>query len=400
MAQTISELEKERAELLQAIESQAQQFSSQRSTNADAPVEHTLKDWLNAAEEVMPTSPVRNTAAPRNANAAASAAKSTNKPATSKASFFGVIIMLSLLLTILGVLYIAYTSIHNELQKVMATNKNMNEAFTEMQAQVAELKNTVITGGKTESFDALKEKVAALETELNQLKAQQAELIKNPPAMPLAAQAVPVEQASEVLVAANAGNLVTNEVLDAKLKVYTEQIDSKLELIMQFLKIASPAENDASQSVLSPKAKEASSEKTFEPLTINEPQAPSIKTLDQPLVKLVKTVKLPEKPQEPSDPLKNYSPEVNWLMNEPAFNFTLQLASLADYASAQKMKDEKGLADAKIIPQTRNDVTSYVLLVGSFNERQAADKAANSLKANHNISPWVRKIKDLTVRVE
>ncbi|MBD3755047.1 MAG: hypothetical protein IE937_05310, partial [Gammaproteobacteria bacterium] len=51
MAQTIADLEKERAELLKAIESQAQQISSTRADDAQG---HSLSDWLNAAEEIMP----------------------------------------------------------------------------------------------------------------------------------------------------------------------------------------------------------------------------------------------------------------------------------------------------------------------------------------------------------
>jgi len=61
MAQTISELEKERAELLKAIESQAQQMSSSRPLGEKDQKEHTLNDWLLAAEEVMPSTPKRPT---------------------------------------------------------------------------------------------------------------------------------------------------------------------------------------------------------------------------------------------------------------------------------------------------------------------------------------------------
>ncbi len=132
MAQTISELEKERAELLKAIESQAQQMSSSRQSRDTHTSEHTLNDWLNAAEEVMPSTPKRptssnNTQAPKSKN---------------KASFFGVVIMLSLLLTILGVVYIAYTSIHNELQKVLAVKEDSMREVTLLKESVAELQKS------------------------------------------------------------------------------------------------------------------------------------------------------------------------------------------------------------------------------------------------------------------
>lgn len=401
MAQTISELEKERAELLQAIESQAQQFSNQRSAAPEAPIEHTLKDWLNAAEEVMPVNP--RTTANRNSTNPTNNKSAAKPAASSKASFFGVIIMLSLLLTILGVLYIAYTSIHNELQKVMTANKNMNEVFTNLQTQVDEIKNA---SGQSTTFEELQTKVLKLEGQVIDLKLQLTEVSSRPVvvnATPASVVSGNPDESTPTSVGVEP-NWVNMDQLDKKLEAYTQQIDHKLELIMQHLNIQQLAPA-AAQSVApqpnvfkEPKAKLA--EKEFETLSIAEPEEPKFKPLNQPLVKLVKTVVMPETPNQPGEPLKNYSPEVNWLMNEPAFNFTLQLASLSDYSSAQKMKDEKGLTDSKIIPQTRNNVTTYVLLVGSYADRSSADQASRSLKSNHNISPWVRKIKDLTSKVE
>ncbi|MDX1796554.1 MAG: hypothetical protein R3219_07495, partial [Hydrogenovibrio sp.] len=164
MAQTISELEKERAELLKAIEDQAQSMSSSRAGGPDSTPEHTLKDWLNAAEEVMPNRP-RNRTNPEPQPQA--------KPETAKnnrASFFGVIIMLSLLLTILGVVYIAYTSIHNELKSVMAIKDSSSQDIQQLKASIAKLEKATAANGKGELFTQLQNRVASIETEIKQLK--------------------------------------------------------------------------------------------------------------------------------------------------------------------------------------------------------------------------------------
>ncbi|MEA3404531.1 MAG: hypothetical protein U9R28_02190, partial [Pseudomonadota bacterium] len=123
MAQTISELEKERAELLKAIENQAQHISTKRSSEDDLDG-HTLKDWLNAAEEVMPTRPVPGKSKSQDSVSSATTSNPKTASANGKASFFGVIILLSLLLTILGVLYIAYNTINKELQEVKEVKEN------------------------------------------------------------------------------------------------------------------------------------------------------------------------------------------------------------------------------------------------------------------------------------
>jgi Uncharacterized protein conserved in bacteria len=87
-------------------------------------------------------------------------------------------------------------------------------------------------------------------------------------------------------------------------------------------------------------------------------------------------------------------------MSQPAFNFTLQLASMGDRASIQKVVENKGLQGTKIIPQERNGEQNYVLLTGSYATRQQAENAASTYKSKFGISPWIRKIKDLSSRVK
>lgn len=388
MAQTISELEKERAELLQAIENQAQTMSSSRSGEQE-PQEHTLQDWLNAAEEVMPNNPkIRSSQSQQPASKPGNKDKSAK---SNKASFFGVIIMLALLLTILGVLYIAYTGIHNELKTVMATKGDAVKEIKELKASVEKLQTNVAANGKGKLFEDLQNRVAALEKEVKTLKAQRANL-------------------STVGASQLPNNVVTTEVLDAKLKEYTKGIDAKLEKILKHLNLTMDDATATPEPAAKPETQSKVTVSKEEPdEQIAEPKAPNVKPMDQPLVRLVQKAPVPTKPSAPAKPkqpkpaktpLKDYSQGVKWLMSQPAFNYTLQLASMSDRASVQKMVDNKNLHGTKIIPQERGGEVNYVLVSGSYKTRQQAENAATTYKSKLQISPWIRKIKDLSSRVK
>jgi hypothetical protein len=389
MAQTISELEKERAELLKAIETQAQTMSSTRGGGEDSP-EHTLQDWLNAAEEVMPNNPRTRTSQSQQSTPASGKDNKANQTKNNRASFFGVIIMLALLLTILGVLYIAYTSIHNELKTVMANKVDAVKEIKELKASVEKLQTDVAASGKGQMFEDLQKRVALLEKELKSLQEK------------MSKQSVALVGTAQL-----PNNVVTTDVLDAKLKEYTKGIDAKLEKILKHLNLtmddddATPAKaTDAETQSKVTVSKEEADEQ------VAEPKAPSVKPMDQPVVRLVqkapepKQPSAPEKPKAAAAPLKNYTQDVKWLMSQPAFNFTLQLASMGDRASIQKVVENKGLQGTKIIPQERNGEQNYVLLTGSYATRQQAENAASTYKSKFGISPWIRKIKDLSSRVK
>ncbi len=379
MAQTISELEKERAELLKVIESKAQNMSSSRPEAADGKTEHTLNDWLNAAEEVMPTRSSRNSSKTQSASTPPRA-----KP--NKASFFGVIIMLSLFLTILGVMFIAYTNINSELQNALAINEETQKELVEVKQSLTDLQAANAALGQGDLFVALQQRVASLETQLQTLKTQAPQSANMQPA---ASDAKPV--VAPLAIEQLPSNVVTTEVLEQKLQEYTKGIDQKLETILAYL-------NNEKQSPVQLKAQKQpvkqAEVKVAEP-QIKQPETPSVKPMDQPVVRLVEKVTTP-KVAEPDAPLENYTADVKWLVEEPAFNYTLQLASMSERNSVEKMIEQKNLQGARIIPLKRNGEPYYVLLSGSYESRSEADKAAQSYKSNFGISPWVRKIKDLS----
>lgn len=406
MSLTISELESERAKILEEIESKAQSISSDKSSPGE---NHSLKDWLKAAEEVMPTSePVREKQDMRNSETRSNYTAQVIKPSKNKASFFGVIIMLSLLLTLLGVLYIAYTSIHKELQHVLESNQLNTDKMNQLQIDMEALQKSISSGGKAELFISLEDKVFALEAQVLTLQTA----LNNP--VMTSDSIVGTIDSDATLVSTSSGEpptdlpndankTVTEAVLDDKLSQLEQKIDQKLQSILDYLSSGKKPLTDVSSvnNVALPTAANDS----IEEMTISEPSITETKSpvITQPLVQLVQSVKTPTAPETPEKvnvPIENYTADVKWLMNEPALHYTLQLASMPEQQSVEAIVRKKSLTDVKIIPQTRNGTTNYILLTGSFASRKAADEFAKQYKMEFGISPWVRKVKDITARVK
>ncbi len=396
MSLTISELESERAKILEEIESKAQSISSGKSSAGE---NHSLKDWLKAAEEVMPASePVKEEQNMNNSETRSNYTAQVMKPSKNKASFFGVIIMLSLLLTLLGVLYIAYTSVHKELQNVLESNQLNTDNMNQLQIDMEALQKSISSGGKAELFISLEDKVFALEAQVIVLQAA----LKNPLATSNTIDsATAVNSLSAVATQKNlsmdSNKIVTEAVLDNKLHQLEQKIDQKLQTILDYLSSGKRPLIDVSSV---DNVEDTSAEMTVSEPSITETKPP---VMTQPLVQLVQAIKRPEAPKSPekaSAPIENYTADVKWLMSEPALHYTLQLASMPEQQSVEAIVRKKSLTDVRIIPQTRNETTNYILLTGSFASRKAADEFAQQYKTEFGISPWVRKVKDITARVK
>ncbi|MDA3807760.1 MAG: SPOR domain-containing protein [Thiomicrorhabdus sp.] len=396
MSLTISELESERAKILEEIESKAQSISSGKSSAGE---NHSLKDWLKAAEEVMPASePVKEEQNMNNSETRSNYTAQVMKPSKNKASFFGVIIMLSLLLTLLGVLYIAYTSVHKELQNVLESNQLNTDNMNQLQIDMEALQKSISSGGKAELFISLEDKVFALEAQVIVLQAA----LKNPLATSNTIDsATAVNSLSAVATQKNlsmdSNKIVTEAVLDNKLHQLEQKIDQKLQTILDYLSSGKRPLIDVSSV---DNVEDTSAEMTVSEPSITETKSP---VMTQPLVQLVQAIKRPEAPKSPekaSAPIENYTADVKWLMSEPALHYTLQLASMPEQQSVEAIVRKKSLTDVRIIPQTRNETTNYILLTGSFASRKAADEFAQQYKTEFGISPWVRKVKDITARVK
>lgn len=366
MAQTISELEKERAKLLEAIEAQASQISTKRSPSSTASSNearpHTLNDWLNAAEQVMPVS--QNTSPSRSSRDSSKQQNRTpsNKPPmntpNNKVSFFGVIIMLSLLLTVMGVVYIAYTTIQKDLQQMANLHNETLETMVQLQEDMITLRETVEQGGDSQAFNELLVRLDQYEQELNGLKQLQANM-----------------QSQRPRLNPNALNDVTQNL--------ERQMESRLQGLVDQLK-QSGVTFDQLKSDDQPTTQTSMS--VNEP-TVAEPKAPSVPRVEEKLVRLVEA--------KSSD-----NQGVSWLKQQAPEHYVLQLASMQERSGIEKVIADKNIKNAQIIPQMRDGKQSYVLVLGSYAQRTEANQASIKIKDETNISPWIRRVRDLAGRVE
>ncbi|HEY9017496.1 SPOR domain-containing protein [Thiomicrospira sp.] len=367
MAQTISELEKERAKLLEAIEAQASQISTKRTPSSSASSNearpHTLNDWLNAAEQVMPVSQNASSSSSRDSTRQQSRPASNKPPMNTpnnKVSFFGVIIMLSLLLTVIGVVYIAYTTIQKDLQQMSNIHNETIETMAQLQEDMIALRETVEQGGNSDAFEEVNARLDQYEQELSGLKHLQANM-----------------QNQRARINPNALNDVT--------QTLERQMESRLQGLVDQLK----------QSGLALEAlntDETQQEATQNEMSVNEPQvaepqAPSVPRIEEKLVRLVETKSSQEE-------------GVVWLKQQTPEHYVLQLASMQERAGIEKIIADKNIKNAQIIPQIRDGKQSYVLVLGPYSQRTQANQASIEVKEETKISPWIRRVRDLSNRLE
>jgi len=425
MAQTISELEKERAELLRKIEEEARlakQYNQQGESNNEAENELSLNDFLKAAQEVIPDEPTpilsetsrsnkriqegrqqdtmvntrRTTRRSSKSNNPTGATSSSQEISNSqqKSAFFGVVIMLTLLLTTLGVMGLVYITLKESIDQLNDATQTQKQGMDEIVKKINQLDSKFSIkeeGGGTaleQKIVQLTQKVQALETKLEKLEGQGKALSVVPPKLDIPRDTV-----------------ITAELLDQKFALYShyleKRLEKKLDLILRYV-----ATN--TDTVPSSNSQQETSKKSFqlqrrvketESPKVSTPQTPKVeKTLKptEPVVTLVKPVQSPQKPNQPS---AYYTEDTIWLSKQPLFNYTLQLASMTDKHMLIQFKQRKKLSQAKIIPQKRSGQMRYVLIDGSYATRSEAENRARQINRDIGVSPWIRKVKDLTARL-
>jgi septal ring-binding cell division protein DamX len=272
-----------------------------------------------------------------------------------KISYIGVILMLSLMLTVLGVLYVAYVTINKQLESVK--EESLGEIKT-LQDSMTQLQQTLSGGGNPELFIKLEDKVVLLESRLNDIQQQlAAQAVANitsvvPSAQAATANTEPTNEnglelpisLQEQVTAQTQVNQVTEAILDVKLAALEQKIDQKLETILNHLLQTTPKTTAQSGLVtgalLASKPTEQSVTQPNVP-SVNDVKAP---TVQAPVVSAVKVTEAPAVPAKPVDaqkPLKNYTADVQWLMNEPPLNYTMQLASTNEQALLNRLSKQK-----------------------------------------------------------
>jgi len=409
MPKTISELEAQRAKILQEIESKAGNISSHSGSESNP----SLNDWLNAAEEVMPESD-------KNAPQATGAGYSskllkTSHSNTASTPFFGIIILFTLFLTLVGIIYIAYSTINKDLSNVVTYKEQSTQQINELQTGIESIQKSMATGGKTELFTAMEQEVAELKKEVAFLKAQVADLeakldqkasstevISENKNEVTAAQTVTASE-KQSLASSKSGQVVTEAVLDQKLKLYYQQleskIDQKIEKVLLHLNGGKGTDQTGKTDVISQASmpETAIAAPTVETVKTPEIAEPELKVTE---VAQAPVIEEPAAPAVPDAPKATLTEDSVWLLDQPKKNYTLQLASMPSEASIKRIKEKQNLNDAKIITQTKENASNYILVTGSIKSKTEAQKLAKEIKAKTGISPWVRQIEDIARRVK
>lgn len=264
--------------------------------------------------------------------------------------------MLSLLLTVLGLIYVAYSAVQRDMQQLAAIHFETIETMTALEQQLFELREQVEKGGEPELFDQFIDRIESLQQQLNglaQMQQTQSQTVEN----------------------------LTSQNIDSLAMNLEKQIEARLQGLLTQL-ATTPQESITPTRP----ATGAIIEMDLEP-TIVEPTPPVQPRVEQRVVRLVE----PRKPQDA---------DVNWLLQQPAEAFVLQLASMPDRSGIEKVIRDKRVQGGRIIPQLRDGRQSYILVVGAYQGRAEANQKAIELKDSTGISPWIRRIRDLSSRVE
>lgn len=426
MSKSISQLaEQERAKLLEAIEAQANRISSKRDPQQ---TDISLSDWLNAAEKVIPnpkepTNPAtkayqanakddqlfanksepswdelfeqeprlttRQDAPARNLNHKTPSAsptsgkiRRTSKPNPAKTGpYFGVVVMLSLLLAMTGVLYLAYLVINDEF-------KRLETLVLDQEAQISQLETLVIDTQMLLEQHEDAPIVISLMQRLAELEAAQTHVDSET----TAGAQISAEQLDALEAAQRNLEQQLQRALAMPQQPSSDVINQLEQQILQRLQQSSDALNLREAAVGRVDVVEPSTSiPTITPPTSpSAPLEPQVSSLDnQPDVVVVEEVI--------TNPVYSarISNDMAWLEQQTGQHFVIQLAAMAQAERLEQLIRQHNLAQAKILPQVRNGQTRYILILGSYAQRQQAAEQANLIREQTGITPWIRRINDI-----
>ncbi|AHF02246.1 hypothetical protein THIAE_04970 [Thiomicrospira aerophila AL3] len=430
MSKSISQLaEQERAKLLEAIEAQANRISTKRDPRQ---AEVSLSDWLNAAEKIIPTNKepsnpgakayqinqldetlLNNKAEPSwdelfaqeprapiqsEVKASRAAVKSTTNQAPSnrlgrnrKANpaktgpYFGVVVMLSLLLAMTGILYLAYMLVTDEFER-------LETLVIDQEAQILQLETLVMdTQMLLEQHEDAPIVVSLMqrltELEAAQLDAQRAtssqdnvsEQVSQAQIDALAAAQQTLQQQVERTIALQ--NQQPNPEFIAQLE---QQILQRLQQSSQLL-----AQQAAPSSLNEPEVRVTTPAVTA-PTVPTPPAEPAVAAVEE-ITEIAVVAETPSSPMYSSRVMN----DINWLAQQADQHFIIQLAAMVQVERLEQMVSQHNLTDARILPQVRNGQTRYILVMGTHAQRPQAVEQANRIKEQTGITPWVRRVNDI-----
>lgn len=341
--------DEERNRLLEAIEKQARSLSMARGAE-----EHRLSDWLNAAEEVMPE-------VKKPAMKPMSAAMSSASPSRNLGSLLGMMLAGSMAIALAAGGGFAYVKLTEQVTALQQENQALTERLAQLEQATAQMD-------------------AAASSSAPAMTAGMTREMEMPP-----------------------GSGVSAEYLDARLKEQTQllqaALDTRFQQMLSQLEGRSVAAGQAAVPAVTVPVMTISAPA---PAAAASPNAPAVPQTSAP------TLSVPAAPEPVvevkvvGDGARGQHSGEGWLTAQPEGNFILQLASspYADGLETMARKIKTSPDDAHVVPVSANGGTRYILVYGSFADRNDARKAADSVRLDLGTTPWVRRIGDVQKLVE
>ena len=406
MPTTISELEAQRAKILKEIESKTGHVNNSKQDSTPS-----LNDWLNAAEEVMPESQKKpQTQLNNNDESYSSKILKTSHSNTSSSPFFSIVILLTLFLTLVGVIYIVYNTLNKDINGISSYKEQSTVQINELQEGLSSIQKSMATGGKTELFEQMEIEVAELKKQVASLQEQVVNLEQrllekgsstksnaSDQSLSTATQKQHTEKNNLNAEDKNNKNqVVTEAILDKKLKLYYQQLENKIDQKLETLIKLIPADKLEASENSNPAPQASSENENIEVPTAETVVTPTVNT---PKLTPVASVSAPSVPALPVQPEVTMTEDEKWLVDQPKKNYILQLASMPSEAQIKRVLDRNKL-DAKVVSQTRNGITNYILVSKAFPNKASAQELADVIKNEKGISAWVRQVEDIARRIK
>jgi DamX protein len=433
MSKSISQLaEQERAKLLEAIEAQANRISSKRDPHQ---TDISLSDWLNAVEKVIPETkepavkasgnPATNayqenaqdaqlfanksepswdelfaqeprlpaqpelTTASLNTQIPSSRGKVRRYPKKNPAKagpYFGVVVMLSLLLAMTGILYLAYMQVTEEF-------KRLETLVLDQEAQISQLETLVIDTQMLLEQHEDAPIVISLMQRVTELEAAQTAVDRSSNS---ASQELP-EQIEALAAAQSTLEQQFKQVIMQQAQNPSSEMISQLEQrILQRLQPSSELPNIRPLPMTEPEHvyKSSSSQPTITPpIAPSNPTEPSIiNPVIHPNVAVVEDV---SEVSEQTGKSARIRDDIAWLEQQTGQHYVIQLAAMEQPERLEQIIRQHNFSDVRILPQVRNDQTRYILVNGSYSQRSNAVEQANRFREQTGITPWIRRVNDI-----
>jgi septal ring-binding cell division protein DamX len=297
--------------------------------------QHRLSDWLNAAEEVMPE--VKKPAVK---------SMSLTNSTESKSNTSQIVMFLAvgtLLLAMAGGGTVAYLQLMQQVTALEKNAKSMNTRVDDLEKALQEANQKITTLNALDNASGNTEAASTGQPATNENKSEAHQL---------------------------------ESILDERFKQLIDVLDNRMQ-------------NKGAANTHTPVMS------VTQPTNTN---APTINTPNVAMPSVPQIVEMaPNTTSMPGDANKGGDENQAWLTNLPSDYLLLQLGSnlQAEGLTAMGAKIHNKPELSHVIPVNANGKIRYILVYGGFATREEAKQAADEVKSDLGVSPWIRRAADV-----